>query len=129
MILDSTTMMFVRDVPASVSWYRSIFEVENDRGGDRYDRLVRDGIILLRLHSQDTDSHPAVVSPTSGQPGHGVLLFLKVSDLEAVYQRALDLDAAIVEKLHHNEKARHRAFSLKDPDGYSLKVFQPDPAT
>ena len=128
---ETTTMLFVRDVPVSVAWYKMLLGADNDRGGDRYDRIVSNGRILLRLHHVDTERHPAVESPQQGVAGRGVLLFVKVSDLVTVYERALKLEADIVEPLHDNETARHTAFSLRDPDGYAITIFQPNsnPAT
>jgi predicted enzyme related to lactoylglutathione lyase len=118
-------MLFVRDVPGSVAWYKTLLGADNDRGGNRYDRIVRNGSILLRLHSVDTDRHPAVVSPNDGIAGRGVLLFVRVSDLDDVHRRALDLGAEIVQPPYQNEEARHIAFTLRDPDGYALTIFQP----
>ena|SRR6187399_925932 len=116
-------MLAVRDVPTSVEWYRTLLGCSNDHGRQDFDRLVDDGRILLMLHQLQAEEH-GLTQPVAGAVGSGFLLWIYVSDLEAVYQRARRLNAPVVVEPHENPETGWREFTLRDPDGYSVAIAQ-----
>jgi predicted enzyme related to lactoylglutathione lyase len=61
-----------------------------------------------------------LTKPVAGAIGSGFLLWIYVSDLDAVFERAKSLDAPIVVKPHTNPQTGWREFTLRDPDGYHV---------
>lgn len=119
----SEPMIAVRDVPASAEWYRSLLGCASDHGRRDFDRLVDDGRVLLMLHQLQAEEH-GLTEPVVGAVGSGFLLWIYVSDLDAVYLRAKRLKAPIVVEPHDNPQTGWREFTLRDPDGYSVAIAQ-----
>ena len=117
-------MIVVRDVQASSTWYHELLGVTSGHGGDEFEMLMADGELALMLHRLDFAEHPALDDPTAGTPGRGVLLYFSVDAVDAVYGRARDMGADLIDGPHENPKAGAVEFSLRDPDGYALTVSQ-----
>jgi catechol 2,3-dioxygenase-like lactoylglutathione lyase family enzyme len=122
--MNCTPMLVVRDVEASSLWYRQVLGATSGHGGDEFEMLMAEDRLLLMLHNLDFAEHPAVEDPRGGDPGRGVLLYVSVDDVEAVFQRARELGAELVDEPHLNPKARAVEFSVRDPDGYGITVSQ-----
>lgn len=117
-------MIAVADVPASVAWYKVLLGCSNDHDRPDFDRLVHDGEVLLMLHRLQAEEH-GLAKPVKGGIGSGVLLWVFVKDLDAVFAQATKLNATLVVQPHDNPQAGWREFTLLDPDGYRLAIAQP----
>lgn len=118
------TIVGVRDVARSLAWYQQLFGqpfVPPDHGyfGQLKDS---DGTVLLCLHAWGEHEHPSLISPDSGPPGNGLLLFFRVDDLDAALQRARRIAERLEEEPHLNPDTRTMEFSLRDPDGYYVTL-------
>ena len=87
-------LICVNDVPASSAWYQKLLGCRSGHGGGHYEQLVRDGRLILQLHSFAVEHHHGpIANPTDRPYGNGVLLWFEVDDFEAVVQRAGELGA------------------------------------
>jgi catechol 2,3-dioxygenase-like lactoylglutathione lyase family enzyme len=119
-------MIAVSDVPASVAWYRSLLGCANDHARADFDRLVHDDRVLLMLHRRQAAEH-GLPEPAPGAEGSGFLLWIYVSDLDGVYERARRLKARVVKRPHLNAQAGWREFTVRDPDGYHVAIAEVQP--
>lgn len=114
-------MIVVEDVPASSRWYQELLGIASGHGGDEFEMLMDGSTVLLMLHHQSYDEHPAIVA-SEGAVGGGVLLYFSVDDVKPVFERAQAMGADVIDEPHMNEKARSVEFSLRDPDGYAITI-------
>jgi predicted enzyme related to lactoylglutathione lyase len=117
-------MIAVRDVRASVAWYKDLFDCANDHDRPDFDRLIADGRVLLMLHQTAAEEH-GLAKPVPGAVGSGFLLWIYVDDLAAVLARAKRLKAPIVVPPHENPLAGWREATVRDPDGYHIALVEP----
>ena len=125
-------LIAVRNVRASARWYQQLLAGEalpEHEHRDLYDRIFRDGELLLQVHAWDEENHPNLVNAEAAPPGHGVLLWFEVSDFDAAVVRARSLGAQIIEEAHVNPNAQHRELWIRDPDGYVVVLAGPDGET
>lgn len=115
-------MIAVRDVERSAAWYQSLIGCTSDNGGAEFARLVMGGRTLLLLHKWGAPEHASLRDAESGPAGNGLILWVQVDDLDAVWARAQALEARVVDPPQHNPEAGHREFSIADPDGYVVAV-------
>jgi catechol 2,3-dioxygenase-like lactoylglutathione lyase family enzyme len=111
-------MIAVRDVEASSRWYQKLLDGQSGHGGREYERIVRDGDLLLQLHHWDAHEHPHLGDPSSLPLGNGVLLWFETDAFDPAVARAKELGAEILEGPLVNPRAEHREIWLRDPDGY-----------
>jgi catechol 2,3-dioxygenase-like lactoylglutathione lyase family enzyme len=118
------TIIGVRDVPKSFKWYQSLFGQRPRRPEhpDFGQLLDSDGTVLLCLHEWGSEDHPSLMSPGTGTPGNGLLLFFRVDDFDKALQRARTLVPRLEEDPHVNPNTRTKEFSLRDPDGYYVSI-------
>jgi len=118
------TIIGVRDVPASLKWYQSLFGHPATLPAHDYfgQVLDSDGTVLLCLHQWGAHEHPSLRSPEHGIAGNGLLLFFRVDDFEAALQRARSLVHRFEEEPHTNPNTQTMEFSLRDPDGYYVTI-------
>ena len=118
------TIIAVSDVPASCSWYQSLFgQAETPPAHDDFGQLLdSDGTVLLCLHHWGAHEHPSLLSPDHGTPGNGLLLFFRVDDFDLALERARALVPRLEEEPHVNPNTRTSEFSLRDPDGYYVTI-------
>jgi catechol 2,3-dioxygenase-like lactoylglutathione lyase family enzyme len=119
----SEPMIAVRDVRASVAWYRQLLGCANDHDRPDFDRLVDDDRVLLMLHQTAAEEH-GLSKPVVGAVGSGFLLWIYVDDLDRIFQRAKKLKVPIVVKPHVNPQAGWREFTVRDPDGYHVAIAE-----
>ncbi|HEY3816252.1 MAG TPA: VOC family protein [Polyangiaceae bacterium] len=122
-------LIAVHDVEASSRWYSTLLGVEHLGDHEHrkvYDRLFRDGSLLLQIHAWDEEDHPNLVNADAAPVGHGVLLWFEVDDFDAAVKRARSLAATVVEEPHVNPAPQHREMWLRDPDGYVVVIASPD---
>jgi predicted enzyme related to lactoylglutathione lyase len=129
----SQTMIAVRDVAASSSWYQQLLDLRSDHGGSHYERLLSGGTLVLQLHHREVAHHHGLFVNPDVQVGNGVLLwFGEVADFDEVVARAARLDAPVVRAPHRNPPdgegngPGHREIWIKDPDGYTVVVASSD---
>lgn len=115
-------LIAVRDVEAASRWYRTLLGAESGHGGPEYERIVRDGELILQLHRWGDHDHPNLGDPRVAAHGHGVLLWFETDDLEPVIARAGALGADIIEARQRNDNARQVECWLRDPEGYVVVV-------
>ena len=127
------TLLAVRDVEASSKWYQHLLGLQSDHGGPNYERLLSNGLLVLQLHSWDTEHDHGRIGDPEVERGNGVLLwFGEVADFDAAVERAGQLDATIVLPPHRNPPEGegngpgHREIWIKDPDGYTVVIASPD---
>jgi predicted enzyme related to lactoylglutathione lyase len=122
-------LLAVRDVHASMRFYEQVLDARRLGESDHdhiYQRLLRDGELLLQLHSWDDEDHPNLVDPDKAPPGHGVLIWFEVLDFDAAVARIRASGARVIEEPHVNPNARHREIWIEDPDGYVVVLASPD---
>ena len=118
------TIIGVVDVPDSFKWYQSLLGLpETVPAHPDFGQIVdSDGTVLLCLHEWGAHEHPSLTSPDLVQPGNGLLLFLRVDDLDMALPRARALVARLEEEPHVNPSTGTMEFSLRDPDGYYVTI-------
>ena len=50
-------LICVADVAASSRWYQRLLGCQGSHGGRQYEQLVKDGQLVLQLHSFDVEHH------------------------------------------------------------------------
>jgi len=118
------TIIGVRDVPASVRWYQSLFDQPETAPAHSYfgQILDSDGTVLLCLHEWGAHEHPYLMRPEGATPGNGLLLFFRVDEFSLVLARARALVGRLHEEPHINPNTGTEEFSLRDPDGYYVTI-------
>src|SRR5215204_4764189 len=72
-------LISVTDVPQSSRWYQELLRCESGHGGDEYERLLRDGALVLQLHRFDVGHHHGRIGDPSSRPyGNGVALWFEI---------------------------------------------------
>ena len=56
--------------------------------------------------------------------GNGVIIYIRVDDLKAIWENAKNLKSHIEEQPHINPNSGNEEFSLRDIDGYYLLISQ-----
>ncbi len=118
-------MITCTSVSASSVWYQRVLGFESAHGGDEYEMLVSDGVMVLQLHEADAEEHPHLLR--EGQPlgGNGVALWFATTTFDADVVRIRGADAEVLADVHVNPLAQHREIWLGDPDGYVVVVSSP----
>ena len=118
------TIIGVRDVAGSFKWYQSLFgQPETLPAHDYFGQILdSDGAVLLCLHQWGAHEHPSLMSPDSGKPGNGLLLFFRVDDFDMALPRARALVTRLEEEPSVNRNTGTMEFSLRDLDGYYVTI-------
>lgn len=125
-------LICVHDVQRSSSFYQRLLGCESDHGGDEYERLKRDGALIMQLHAFDVSHHHGPIGDPSARPyGNGVALWFEVDDFDDAVRRAGESGAELVHPPHRNPPdgpggPDHREIWLRDPDGYLVVLASPD---
>ena len=98
------TIIGVRDVAGSLTWYQALFgQPEMPPGHDDFAQILdTDGTVLLCLHQWGAHEHPSLMSPDEAPPGNGLLLFFRVDDFELALERTRALVTRLEEEPHVN---------------------------
>jgi catechol 2,3-dioxygenase-like lactoylglutathione lyase family enzyme len=125
-------LISVNDVEASSRWYQRLLGCSGAHGGSQYEQLVRDGSLILQLHSFEVEHHHGRIGNPADRPyGNGVLLWFEVEDFDAVMKRAAEMGVEIVLPRHRNPpddddgSPNHWECWMRDPDGYTVVVASP----
>ena len=125
-------LIAVTDVEASSRWYQQLFGCTSAHGGPEYERLEKDGVLVMQLHRFEVDHHHGPIGNADDKPyGNGVLVWFEVDDFEDALQRAAALNAEVVCPRHRNPPEgsggpNHWEYWLRDPDGYTVVLASPD---
>lgn len=112
----------VRDVETSSNWYQSLLGCKSSHGGPTFEMLADvDGQIFLCLHKWGEHEHPTLSNPKI-EAGNGLILYLKVDNLNEVWDNAQQLNASIEEPIALNPNSGLEQFCLRDLDGYYLMI-------
>ena len=96
-------LICVTDVEASSRWYQRLLNCGGAHGGKQYEQLVKDGRLILQLHSFEVEHHHGPIGNPADRPyGNGVLLWFEVDDFDAVIERAAEMGVEIVLPRHRN---------------------------
>ncbi|TMM57457.1 glyoxalase [Maribacter algarum] len=114
----------VSDVEKSSVWYQKLLDCNSSHEGSTFEMLAdNNGEVFLCLHKWGEHEHPTLSSPQI-QPGNGLILYLRVEDLNKVWNNAQELNFEIEESRHMNPNSGKEQFCLKDLDGYYLMVTE-----
>ena len=113
-------LLCVRDVPRSSRWYQQVLGAESGHGGEEYERIVVDDVLVLQLHEAEQEHHHGGLVDTRQVFGNGVAVWFEVDDLDAARKRVVTspMTVTIQTDTHVNPNAGHRELWLRDPDGY-----------
>ena len=90
-------LICVSDVETSSRWYQRLLGCRGAHGGSHYEQLVKDGKLILQLHSFQVEHHHGRIADPNDKPyGNGVLLWFEVDDFDAVMQRVAEMSVDVV---------------------------------
>lgn len=124
-------LICVTDVEASSRWYQCLLACRSAHGGKQYDQLVKNGHLVLQLHSFEVEHHHGPIGNPAEQPyGNGVLLWFEVDDFDGIMRRAAEMGVEMILPLHRNPPdgdggPNHWECWIRDPDGYTVVVASP----
>ncbi|MFZ4545350.1 MAG: glyoxalase [Saprospiraceae bacterium] len=118
------TIIAVKDVSKSSIWYQDLLSLKSNHGGDNFEMLAdKNGTVILCLHCWEEHDHPTMTN--SNIPvGNGLILYFRVSDLEIVWSKAVNLRLVIEKKPHLNTNSGQQQFILRDLDNYYLIISE-----
>jgi hypothetical protein len=118
------TIIGVKDVAASVSWYQTLLDLPQTAPAHTYfgQILDADETVLLCLHEWGEHDHPSLASPDHAEPGNGLLLFFRVDDFDTSLANARTLVDELDEEPNLNLNTGTMEFSLRDLDGYYVTI-------
>jgi catechol 2,3-dioxygenase-like lactoylglutathione lyase family enzyme len=118
-------LITVADVAASSRWYQRALGVTSAHGGDEYDQLASDGVVVLQLHHWDAHEHALLGSEQEPSRGNGVALWFELTEFDAAVARLREAGADIADGPLVNPLAQHREVWVRDPDGYVIVLSTP----
>jgi len=125
-------LIAVTDVEASSRWYQQLLGCTSAHGGREYERLEKDGVLVMQLHRFEVEHHHGAIGNPDDKPyGNGVLLWFEIDDFDEAMQRVEALKAELVCPRHRNPPdgkggPNHWECWLRDPDGYTVVIASPD---
>ena len=118
------TIIAVKDVTKSSEWYQNLLNLKSNHGGDSFEMLAdKKDIVILCLHRWGEHDHPTMTNPKI-TVGNGLILYFRVSDLNKIWNNAIQLNHDIEQEPHVNENSGKRQFILRDLDGYYLIISE-----
>lgn len=111
-------LLCVRNVSASSKWYQTVLGAKGGHGGDEYEMVMVDGVMVLQLHAFEEDHHHGRMGDASKLIGNGAVIWFDVDDLDGAVKRSKAAGAKVEVDVHVNPNARHREIWLRDLDGY-----------
>ncbi|MBK8054286.1 MAG: glyoxalase [Saprospiraceae bacterium] len=118
------TIIAVKDVDKSSKWYQDLLNLKSTHGGGNFEMLAdKNGTVILCLHRWEEHDHPTMRDPNI-TIGNGLILYFRVSDLKNIWNKAVNLNLVIEQKLHLNTNSGQQQFILKDIDNYYLIISE-----
>lgn len=122
--MKTEVMLFVNDVQKSSLWYQNLLGAKSGHGGPEYEMILdQEDELLFQLHKLEGDEHGINLSDSSISKGMGVLIYVQVQDIQAVFEQAKSMKADIKSEPTFIDLARHTECIVKDLDGYSLALY------
>lgn len=123
-MIRTETIIAVKNVIESSEWYQQLLECDSSHGGNTFEILTdKDGTTILCLHKWGEHEHPTMTDPNI-VIGNGLILYIRVSGLNKIWNNALALKANIHQKPHLNPNSGRNQFTLRDLDGYYLMISE-----
>lgn len=116
-----TPLIAVNDVQLSSTFYQQLLNCRSGHGGNEYEMLMQDDLLVLQLHKQDIHEHEGMYDPEVPK-GNGMILWFQVNDFELAVERANKLDVEIVSGPMFNNNAAQHELWFRDPDGYLVVI-------
>ena len=117
-------LLCVRDVEACSRWYQHLLNLSSAHGGQEYERLERNGMVVLHLHRWDVGHHHGPCGDPDDRPyGNGVVLWVEIEDFDAAARRADDL-RAVVRPCAAGGNSNFEIW-VRDPEGYLIVLESP----
>lgn len=113
----------VKDVLQSSAFYQTLLGCKSAHGGETFEILTDNDVVVLCLHKWGEHEHPTMLNPEQAV-GNGLILFFRVGNLEQVFKNAQALNANIEKEIHYNENSLKNQFILRDLDNYYLIVSE-----
>lgn len=114
----------VKNVAKSSKWYQNLLECKSSHGSDTFEILTdKAGVVILCLHKWGEHDHPTM-KDSKITIGNGLILYIRVSVLNQIWQNAKNINANIHQEPHLNENSGQRQFTLRDLDGYYLMISE-----
>jgi catechol 2,3-dioxygenase-like lactoylglutathione lyase family enzyme len=121
-MIRTEVIIAVNDVERSSKWYQRLLGCKSSHGGGTFEILAdEDGTVLLCLHKWGEHDHPTMSDPKI-PIGNGVILYIKVADLEQIWGNAISLNSTIEQGPHFNHNSGKEQFILRDLDQYYLII-------
>ncbi|HEX5323216.1 MAG TPA: VOC family protein [Capsulimonadaceae bacterium] len=119
-------LICVRDVEASSRWYQRLLGVTSAHGGAEYERLNKGDTLILQLHNWEVKHHHDAIGDPDIKAGNGVLLWFEIADLAGAVARSKEMNVEVVMPHYHHAGASQWEIWLRDPDGYTVVLSEPD---
>ena len=120
-VLNSNPVLAVHDLERSAAWYRDVFGCETRDPDPGNWTFCRSGAIDFML-----GRCPGAV-PASELGDHSYVAYLRVDDVEAFHDRAVNASAEIL-KPPTDEPWGMRELGVRSPDGHRFMLGQPSPS-
>lgn len=121
-MIKSEPIIGVKDVAKSSYWYQALLSCKGLHGGETFEMLADEHEnVFLCLHKWSEHDHPTISNP-SVQAGNGLILYLRVNDLEKVWEAAQKLNVKVEAMPRINPNSGKEHFCIRDLDGYYLMI-------
>ncbi len=117
------TIIAVKDVSESSSFYQKLLGLKSEHGGKVFEILTSDNVVVLCLHQWGEHEHPTMLD-SAKEIGNGLILFFRVDNLADIFENARKLHAKIEKEIHYNENSLKNQFTLRDLDNYYLIISE-----
>jgi hypothetical protein len=117
------TIIAVKSISQSSEFYQKLLGCKSGHGGETFEILTSENIVVLCLHKWGEHEHPTMLSPGK-ETGNGLILFFRVADLNQILENAKKLRANIEKEIHYNKNSLKNQFTLRDLDGYYLIISE-----
>ncbi len=118
------TTLVVDDVEASSNWYQTLLGLTSGHGGKEFEMLMVADTIVMQLHRMEADEHPGIGVSADAPAGNRMVIYYESDDVQDSHERAGGMGAEVVAAPHWNELAGHTVFTVRDPDGFVVSVYQ-----
>ena len=113
----------VKNVPTSSRFYQNLLGCTSTHGGETFEILEDNGVVILCLHKWGAHEHPTMVN-NEKEAGNGLILFFRVDNINTVFVHAKKINAEIEREIHYNENSLRNQFIVRDPDNYYLIISE-----
>lgn len=122
-------LICVTDVEASSRWYQRLLGCRGAHGGKQYEQLVKDGSLILQLHSFEVEHHHGRIADPADRPyGNGLLLGRTTGSAGCATQTAIPWSSPAPMELRTATGAPARTCSGNPLAACSFEPEKPNPA-